>query len=147
MPSEIDIKARHRAREYAIQALYQWSLTNQTPFEIEEQFISTSTGKRVEHDYLRELIQLIPQHLNELDADFSPFLSRELKDIDPIELSILRLATYELRYRIDIPYLVVIDEALELTKTFGSVEGFKFVNGVLDKTAKNLRKFETSYSS
>lgn len=142
MPQEIDIKARHRAREYAIQALYQWSLTGQSLCEIEAQFITVSADKRVEHDYLRELIQLIPKHLADLDNEFSPFISRQVKDIDPIELSILRLATYELRYRIDIPYLVVIDEALELTKTFGSVEGFKFVNGVLDKTAKHLRTLE-----
>jgi len=142
MSSEIDIKARHRAREYAIQALYQWTLSGQTLLETEQQFMAASANKRVEHDYLRELIHTIPQHLDELDGNFSSFLSREIKDIDPIELSILRLATYELRYRIDIPYLVVIDEALELTKTFGSVEGFKFVNGVLDKVAKNLRKLE-----
>lgn len=142
MSQEIDIKARHRAREYAVQALYQWSLTGQTPFEIERQFIAASTGKRVEQEYLSELIRLIPQHLHELDNDFSRFLSREIKDVDPIERSILRLAAYELRYRIDIPYQVVIDEALELTKTFGSVEGFKFINGVLDKAAKQLRKLE-----
>ena len=142
MPQEIDIKARHRAREYAVQALYQWSITGQTPLEVEAQFIATSANRRVEHTYLTELIHHIPRHLAELDADFSPYLSRAINDIDPIELTILRLATYELRYRIDMPYQVVINEALELTKTFGSVEGFKFVNGVLDKVARDLRKLE-----
>jgi N utilization substance protein B len=140
--SQIDIKARHRAREYAVQALYQWSITGQTPLEIEAQFIATSANRRVEHAYLTEIIHHIPQHAAEIDADFAPYLSRDIKELDPIELSILRLATYELRHRIDIPYQVVIDEALELTKTFGSVEGFKFVNGVLDKVARNLRTLE-----
>ncbi|MDR3491638.1 MAG: transcription antitermination factor NusB [Gammaproteobacteria bacterium] len=134
--------ARRNARHYALQAMYQWQVTGTPAQQIEAQFIANQITKKTDLDYFKELIHSIPLDQKELDLNITPFLRRPLTEIDPIELAILRLATYELTNRLDIPYRVVINEALELTKKFGSVEGFKFVNGVLDQIAKKLRATE-----
>ena len=84
----------------------------------------------------------MPRQKTEIDALFEPLLDRPLEEIDPVELSILRLSTYELRNRIDVPYRVVINEGIELAKVFGATDGHKFVNGVLDKLAPTLRADE-----
>lgn len=131
--------ARRLARQYALQALYQWQLSQASPYDIENQFLVKQINKRTDLEYFKELIHTIPEQYEELDAYMTPFLSRPLDEIDPIELAILRLSIYELAKRIDIPYRVSINEALELTKKYGSVEGFKFVNGVLDHIARKLR--------
>ena len=131
--------ARRRARQYALQALYQWQLSDTSPQEIELEFLVHHIKQKADLDYFKELINQIPKQHDELDEHMKPFLSRPIKELDPIELAILRLGTYELAKRIDIPYRVAINEALELTKKFGSIEGYKFVNGVLDQIAKKLR--------
>ena len=84
----------------------------------------------------------VPQHKTELDGAFAGFLDRPLEELDPVELAILRLSTYELRHRVDVPYRVVINEGIELAKIFGATDGHKFVNGILDKLAPNLRAAE-----
>ncbi len=134
--------ARRLARQYALQALYQWQLSQASPSDIETQFLATQINKRTDLDYFKELIHTIPELHEELDSYMVPYLSRPLDEIDPIELAILRLSTYELAKRLDIPYRVSINEALELTKKYGSIEGFKFVNGVLDHIARQLRVHE-----
>lgn len=134
--------ARRHARQYALQALYQWQLSDAAIKEIELDFLVHYIKQKTDLDYFKELIHQVPKQHDELDQHMVPFLSRPIKELDPIELAILRLAIYELAKRIDIPYRVVINEALELTKKFGSVEGFKFVNGVLDQVAKQLRADE-----
>ena len=135
---------RRNAREYALQAMYQWQIT-QTPLsELEYQFLTREIRKKTDLDYFKELMHTIPTQTDELDELMKPFLSRSLSEIDPIELAILRIAIYELEKRLDIPYRVAINEALELTKRFGSVEGFKFVNGVLDNVAKKSRLHEVN---
>ena len=134
--------ARHKARFALVQALYQWHLAQENISEIEIQFLTHTATKKIDKLYFSELLRNIPLHLEELQTQFTSFLDRPLKDLDPVELTILYIGTYELLYRKDIPYKVIINEALELTKTFGSVEGFKFVNGILDKVAKTLRKKE-----
>ncbi len=134
--------ARHNARRYALQAMYQWQIANTSIDEIENEFLRYHIDKKFDLDYFKELIHSIPKHQQELDKEMRPFLGRSLQDIDPIELSVLRLAIYELMYRPDVPYRVVINEALELTKKFGSVEGHKFVNGLLDRVAKKIRSTE-----
>ena len=139
MLEKFDLKARHNARKLAVQALYQWSITQHDLNQIESQFLSSNANKRIEYTYLIELIHEIPRNIESLDAYFAPYLDRKATEIDGVELAILRLASYELKHRIDIPFQVIINEALILAKTFGSVEGFKFVNGVLDKTAANIR--------
>lgn len=134
--------ARHHARRYAIQAMYQWQLAAPALHELEDEFLQHHINKDIELVYFQELIHGIPQYQQEIDQTMQPFLERNIKEIDPIELAVLRLATYELLKRPDIPYRVIINEALQLTKKFGSIEGYKFVNGVLDKVAKAKRASE-----
>ncbi|MDR3476924.1 MAG: transcription antitermination factor NusB [Gammaproteobacteria bacterium] len=131
--------ARRNARHYALQAMYQWQISGASSRDIEAQFIAHQIVKTVDLDYFKELIHSIPEQQVALDKNIIPFLRRPIDELDPIELAILRLATYELDSRLDIPYRVIINEALELTKRFGSVEGYKFVNGVLDQIARRIR--------
>lgn len=86
----------------------------------------------------------MPRQKTELDGAFAPLLDRPLEEIDPVELAILRLSTYELKNRVDVPYKVVINEGIELAKVFGATDGHKFVNGILDKLAPTLRATEVS---
>ncbi len=134
--------ARHLARQYALQALYQWQMSQALPSDIETQFLAKQINKRTDLDYFKELLHTIPTQYAELDHHMAPFVSRPIDEIDPIELAILRLSIYELAKRLDIPYRVSINEALELTKKYGSAEGFKFVNSVLDQVARQLRTHE-----
>lgn len=136
--------ARRNARHYALQALYQWQLSGTPTPEIEIQFLANQITKNIDMDYFKELLHGVPTHTAELDDQMKPFLKRSLTEVDPVELSILRLAIYELTHRPDTPYRVVLNEALELTKKFGSVEGYKFVNGVLDQVARKVRTVEVA---
>jgi N utilization substance protein B len=131
--------ARRHARQYALQAMYQWQLSHAPIKEIELDFLVHHIKQKTDLVYFKELIHNIPAEQIELDNQFIPFLSRPIAELDPVELAILRLGTYELSKRLDIPYRVAINEALELTKRFGSIEGYKFVNGVLDQLARKLR--------
>ena len=139
---------RSKARHYAMQALYQWQMTQAPLNQIEAEYRTDNDMKKVDVDYMHELIHQVPAHLSELETDFLPHvndLSHE--DIDPISLAVLRLSCYELRYRLDVPYKVVINEALNLAKRFGATDSHKFVNGVLDKVAPRLRTAETRATS
>ncbi len=136
--------ARRQARHYALQALYQWQLSGACAPDIEAQFISHQITKTTDLDFFKELIHNIPMQQPQLDERMNPYLKRPLDELDPIELAILRMAIYELTNRLDIPYRVVLNEALELTKKFGSVEGYKFVNGVLDQVARKIRHLEVA---
>lgn len=134
--------ARHNARRYALQAMYQWQLSG-TPIDaIEAEFLRYHIDKKLDLPYFKELIHGISKNQATIDNEMSPFLGRSLQEIDPIELAVLRLAIYELINRPDVPYRVIINEALELTKKFGSIEGYKFVNGILDRVAKKCRTAE-----
>lgn len=134
--------ARHNARRYALQAMYQWQLAGTSVNELESEFMHYHIDKKLDLPYFKELIHGIPKHRQAIDHEMEPFLGRPLHEIDPIELAVLRLATYELMMRPDVPYRVIINEALELTKKFGSIEGHKFVNGILDRVAKKNRVTE-----
>jgi N utilization substance protein B len=133
---------RRNARYYALQAMYQWQLTGTSISDLETDFLLHQVKKKIDLEYFKELIRAIPKQFEELDQQMKPFLKRPIEELDPIELAILRLGVYELTQRLDIPYRVAINESLELTKKFGSVEGFKFVNGVLDQVARQCRKQE-----
>ena len=98
--------------------------------------------KKVDDDYFEELVKQINGNLKELDEHIEPLLERELDEIDLVEKAVLRLGTYELERRMDVPYKVVINEAVELAKTFGAEEGYRFVNGIMDKLAEKLRSTE-----
>ena len=135
--------ARHNARRYALQAMYQWQVAGTSIDALEAEFMTYHIDKKLDLDYFKELIRGVHEKHTEIDQEIQPFLSRSIEEIDPIELSVLRIAIYELLNRPDVPYRVIINEALELTKKFGSIEGHKFVNGVLDKAAKKIRATES----
>jgi transcription antitermination protein NusB len=135
-------RARHHAREYAVQAIYQWQLSATPASDIEAQFIAEHITEETDLDYFKELIHGIPKQVTELDLLIKPYLNRSMNALDPVELAILRMGIYELSQRLDIHYRVIINEALELAKKFGSIEGYKFVNGVLDQAARTLRAGE-----
>ncbi len=134
--------ARRQARTLAMQALYSWHMAGQSLNEIEAQFRVDNDFAAVDGAYFHEILHGVPRQKTEIDAAFESLLDRPLEEIDPVELSILRLSTYELKNRIDIPYRVVINEGIELAKVFGATDGHKFVNGVLDKLAPRLRADE-----
>lgn len=140
--NKFSVKARHKSRRFLIQALYQWQFNHTTLGELEAEYLLEETMKKADLAYFRELLAGILPQVAALDAVFTPLLDRPLEDMTPVELAVLRLAAYELKNRLDVPYRVVLDEALELTKTFGATEGHKFVNGVLNKLAHQLRSQE-----
>jgi len=134
--------SRHLARQAAVQALYQWQLTAQSPQDIEQHFINDHQFKDVDIEYFRQLVDEVPLHLHELDDHLLPHLDRNIDEVDPVERAILRLGVYELEFHLEVPYKVVINEAVELAKTFGAEHGHKYVNAVLDKAAAKLRAAE-----
>ena len=135
--------ARRKARHYAMQALYQWQMAGASINAIEAEFRADNDMSKVDVAYFRELLHKVPQQLTELEAAFTPHLQeRSLEELDPVTQSLLRLACYELKHRIDVPYKVVINEAVSLAKKFGATDSHKFINGVLDRTAADLRAVE-----
>lgn len=137
-------KARRKAREFSLQAIYQWQLAAQPLDEITTQYCQSQefNAKAVDCEYFQELVQGVIGQATQLDELITPWLDRSIEELDPIELAVLRLAIYELKYQLAVPYRVVINEAIELTKKFGTQEGFKYINGVLDKAAHQLRSAE-----
>jgi transcription antitermination protein NusB len=136
-------KGRSNARKKAMQALYQWSITGNELNEIEVQFHEEQDMSKVDQEYFHALLHEVPAQINSLDEAYTPFLELKGKELSPVEQSILRLSSYELKNRLDVPFQVVIKEAIILAKTFGADKSHKFVNGVLDKLAKEWRKAET----
>lgn len=135
-------RARSLARERAMQALYQWQLSGESPAEIDKQFMEEQQMKGVDKKYFSELLREIPRQLKELDAHGEEVLDRTIEQVDPVERAILRIGIYELQHRIDIPYRVVINEMVELAKVYGAEQGHKYINGILDKLAARLRSVE-----
>jgi len=134
--------ARHRARRLALQALYQWLLSGNNLQDIEIESHRFNNMQKIDVSYFHELLYDIPKQLPQIDALFEPYLDRSIHELNPIELTVLRIASYELSFRPDIPYRVVLNEALELAKSFGAEEGYKYVNAVLDKVCRKLRVVE-----
>jgi len=141
--AKIPLAQRRKARTLIVQALYQWYISKSDPLEIEAQFHEQNGGK-IDWEYFSEVFLEIPKQQEALDKHISPLLDRELNSLDPVERALLYLGTFELANRIDIPYRVVINECVELAKTFGATDGHKYINGVLDKLAKSLRSVEFS---
>jgi N utilization substance protein B len=135
-------RARSLARQRALQALYQWQMTGQDLADIDKQFMEEQDMQKVEKKYFHELLHRIPTCLSELDALSGEVLDRGIEQVDPVERAILRIGIYELKHRIDIPYRVVINEAVELAKIFGAEQGHKYINGILDKVAQKVRAIE-----
>lgn len=135
-------KARRLAREFATQAVYSWQMSKNPVEQIELSIVTSNDMKKVDLEYFLELLRSVIKDCAELDKKIKPYLGRLPEELDPVEKAILRIATYELVARIDVPYKVVINEAIELAKIFGAEESHKFINGVLDKAIKTLRKDE-----
>lgn len=138
---------RRKARHYGMQALYQWQMADAALNAIEAEFIADYDFSRVDLEYFQALLHGVPAHVDELEAVFTPLLDRKLDDLDPIERTLLRMGTFELAQRQDVPYKVVINEAVSLAKKFGATESHKYINGVLDKVARQLRKVEIDAAS
>ena len=139
--------SRRRSREFALQALYQWQLGGDTADILEKQLRTTKGFEKLDEAYFLTLLRGAISCAQELEQKLQPNLDRPLKQLSPIEHGILLLGAYELAHQPDVPYKVVINEAVELAKSFGGTEGHKYVNGVLDKLAAMLRSAEFKRSS
>ena len=137
--TENRFESRRRARRRALQALYQWHLTGQDVGEILVQFREEQDFSNVDTELFATLVRKVSKDQAEIDEKIEPFLDRPLKQLDVIEHVILSIGVYELLHSIEVPYQVVIDESINLAKQFGAEQGHSFVNGVLDKAAKQLR--------
>ncbi len=140
--------ARRRAREAALQGLYQWLVGGQDIASIEGHFMEADdfadAEARTDMKHYREVLHGCIEQADTLREGFAPFLDRPVAELSPIEHGILLIGAYELTHRAEIPYRVVINEAVELAKSFGGTEGFRYVNGVLDKLAQQLRPAEAA---
>lgn len=136
------IKARRAARRLTMQALYQWLMTGDDPRDVLSQFQADRPLRGADPVYFRDLLIGVPDQVPQLDLALIPFLGRSMELIDPVERAILYLATYELLFKPDVPYKVVINEAVDLEKTFGAEQGYRFINGVLDKVVRRVRPAE-----
>jgi transcription antitermination protein NusB len=135
--------ARRKSRRYLLQALYQWQITSTVLPELIPQYQGDDQYREADNQYFVELVTNITNDAGILDEMIRPFLDRETKSLDFIEHAILWIGSYELKERLDIPYKVIINEAIELAKAFGADQSHKYVNGVLDRVAKICREAET----
>lgn len=131
--------ARRKARRLAIQAVYSWQLSGNSVSDIEAEFLTENDVSKVDVDYFLDLLRGVASQQASLDQALSPFTDRPFVDLDQIERAILRVAAFELKARLDVPYKVVMNEAIELAKAFGADDSHRFVNGVLDKAVDTLR--------
>lgn len=134
--------ARHKARELALQGLYQWLLAEEHADEIRMHLAEFKGYDKADQKYLERLLNGVIADAAELEAAFGPMLDRSVGELSPVERGVLLIGTYELAHAPDVPYRVVINEAVELAKSFGGTDGHKYVNGVLDKAAGDLRPVE-----
>lgn len=141
---KFDAAFRRKARHYALQALYQWQISRNALSDIEVQFRTEYDFSKTDVEYFQALLHGVPQHVGELERTFEPLLDRAVKDLTPIELTLLRMGTFELAHRIDVPFKVVINEAVSLAKKFGATDSHKYINGVMDKLAQQLRQVEVA---
>lgn len=135
---------RSASRRLALQAVYQWQMNQSAVSEIETQFVMNEDQEMASCDkiYFRELLQGVTASAKKLDGLFEELLDRPLSELDPIELAIMRIGSFELSQRLDVPYRVAINESVELAKGFGATESHKYVNGILDKLAQRVRREE-----
>ena len=132
--------ARRKARILALQAIYSWQLSGNAIADIEQQMLIENDVTKIDVEYFKDLARGVAVNKTQLDEAVSPHLTRPFGELDMVEKAILRLSAYELKFREDVPYKVAINEGIELAKIFGAEDSHKFVNGVLDKAVKELRK-------
>lgn len=146
-PTNTTPATRHKARHFAMQGIYQWQLGRAEPDDIIREFHDDNDMRHVDVDYFSELLRSVIAQSKELDQSYAEFLQdRTLAELDPITLALLRIASFELQHRIDIPFKVVISEAVGLARKFGAADSHKFINGVLDKMAVKYRQLEMNAS-
>ena len=136
------LRARQKARRLLVQALYSWEVGGIDVTAIESHFLATNDMEKVDTDLFHDVLFGVAAHSIEIDQTFEPYLDRTHEQLDPVSRAVLRLSTFEMLYSIQVPYRVVINEAVNLAKTFGPEDAFKFINGVLDKVAVNSRSLE-----
>ena len=132
--------ARRKARILALQAVYSWQLSGNPIADIEQQMLIENDVTKIDFEYFKDLARGVVVNCKQLDEIVAPHLARPADELDMVEKAILRLSGYELKFREDVPYKVAINEGIELAKMFGAEDSHKFVNGVLDKAVKELRK-------
>ncbi len=142
----IDPAARSRARRRALQAVYAWQLSQSAIDKVIDQFRHEQDMEVADLEYFEALVRGVESNCEELDAGLAQFIDRGIAQVDPIERAVLRIAAYELKFRPDVPYRVVINEAIETTKRFGADHGHTYVNGVLDRAALFWRATEAQSS-
>jgi N utilization substance protein B len=125
-----------------MQALYQWHMTGDPVNDIEAQFRADNDMTHVDDEYFHELFKSVVNNQQDIDQLLEPCLDRDSKELDPVSLALLRLAAFELNQRIDVPYKVVISEAVALAKKFGPEDSYRYINAVLDKLAASERVAE-----
>ena len=141
-PDGIDPVARSRSRRRALQAIYAWQINHADERGLIAQFAHEQAHEVADLEYFEDLVRGVLRHVDSLDTALTPHLDRGIDEVDAIERAALRIAAYELSHRPDVPYRVVINEAIDSTKRFGSEHGHTYVNGVLDKAAVALRGVE-----
>lgn len=135
--------ARVRARRSAVQACYQWLINQQPISAVIKEFENDRTElKKADQEYFRDLLKGISRCSKELDETIEPLLDRPLADINPVERAILMLGTYELMHHQELPWRVIVNEAIELAKMFGAEQSYKYINGILDQAARRIRRSE-----
>jgi len=142
--SGVDPVARSRARRRAMQAVYAWQISGGDMRQVIAQFAHEQAHEVADLEYFEDLVRGVLQHRSELDQALQQYLDRDVEQVDPIERAVLRIAAYEMKHRIDVPYRVIINEALETAKRFGSEHGHTYVNGVLDHAAAEWRAIEAN---
>jgi len=140
--SALNIKARKKSRKLALQAIYQWQLTNAELHAVQAQFLAHPDNADIDSAYFKQLVAHVINDVNGIDNTFKPYLDRDIEALNPIELAILRLGTYELLSCLEIPYKIILNEAIELTKTFGAEDSYKYTNSILDRVADKVRAQE-----
>ena len=136
--------ARHKARELVLQGLYQWLLADEHADEIRSHLAEFKDYDKADPKYLQRLLGGVIADAAELEAALGPLLDRPIDQLSPVERGVLLIGAYELAHVADVPYKVIINEAVELAKSYGGTDGHKYVNGVLDKLAAKLRPDEVS---
>jgi len=137
-------KAKQKARKLLLQALYSWELSGIDLQTIEVNFYTENDMSKVDTELFKNLLYEVPKNLEKIDSAYQPHLDREKDKLDPVSRAILRIATYELLFSIEVPYKVAINEGVNLAKTFGPTDAYKFINGVLDRVAAQSRAVEVA---
>tara|TARA_B110001452_G_scaffold63267_1_gene50014 strand:- start:3835 stop:4275 length:441 start_codon:yes stop_codon:yes gene_type:complete len=137
-------KEKQKARRMLLQALYSWDVGGTDLVDIEAEFHTDNDMSKVDTALFHTILFGVPKNLAQIDGTYSSYLDRENRQLDPVSRAVLRLSSYEMVFSIDVPYKVVINEGVNLAKTYGPTDAYKFINGVLDKVAIEHRAAEVA---